>query len=49
MVLKEFLGVFTRSMLDDCLVLGVEKDKSLAGRLENSNYSILKSTILSLT
>ena len=44
-----FLGIFTDSMEDDCLVLGVAKEKSLAGRLEHSNCSILKSTISSLT
>ena len=37
MVLMEFLGAFTRSVEDDSLVLGVAKDKSLAGRLEHSN------------
>ena len=31
------------------LVLGVKKDKSFVGRLEYSNWSILKSTIISLT
>ena len=49
MLLMGFLGVFTDSMADDCLVLGVAKDKSVAGRLEYSNCSILKSIILSLT
>ena len=37
MVLMKFLGAFTRSVEDDSLVLGVAKDKSLAGRLEHSN------------
>ena len=49
MILVGLISVFTRSMEDDCLVLGVAKNKSLTGRLEYSNYSILKSTILSLT
>ena len=46
MVLMGILGVFVRSMEGGCLVLGVAKDKSFAGRLEHSNYSILKSTTL---
>ena len=49
MELMIFLGIFTDSMEDDCLVLGVAKEKSLAGRLEHSNFSILKSTIPLLT
>ena len=55
MLLMGSLGVLTDSMDDDCLVLGVAKDKSLAGRLEYSNCSIklaivqLKLVILSLT
>ena len=47
MLLMGFLGVFTDSMDDDCLVLGAVKDKSLAWWLEYC--SILKSTKLSLT
>ena len=43
------LGLFTDSMEDDCLVLDVTKDKSLAGMLEYYNCSIFKSTILLLT
>ena len=55
MLLMGSLGVLTDSRDDDCLVLGVVKDKSLAGRLEYSNCSIklaivqLKLVILSLT
>ena len=55
MLLMGSLRVFTDSRDDDCLVLGVAKDKSLAGRLEYSNCSIklasvqLKLVILSLT
>ena len=44
-----FLVEFTRSLKDDCLVLGVAKDNSLAERLEYSNWSILKTYILSLS
>ena len=47
MLLMGFLGVFTDTMDDDCLVLGAVKDKSLAWWLEYC--SILKSTKLSLT
>ena len=46
MVLTGFLGVFTRSMEEDGLVLGAAKDRSLAGRLEYSNCLILMSTLL---
>ena len=44
-----YLGVFMRSMEDGSLVLRGTKDKSLAGRLEHCNWSILKPVILSLT
>ena len=44
-----FPGVFTDSMDDDSLVLGVTKDKFSVGRLEYFNCSILKLAILSLT
>ena len=44
-----YLGVFMKSMEDGCLVLGGAKDKSLVGRLEHCNWSILKPVILSLT
>ena len=49
MLLMGFLGAFTRSIENDCLVSSVAKVKSLAGRLEYSNRSILTSTMLSIT
>ena len=49
MLMMACFGILKDSMEDDCLVLSVVKDKSLFGRLEYSNCSILKSTILSLT
>ena len=48
MLLTRFLGVFTRSMWDDCLVLDVAKDKSLSGSIAYSSWSILNSTTLVL-
>ena len=40
MLLMDFLGVFTDSMEDDCLVLGVAKDKSLVRIFQLFNIEI---------